>query len=60
VRDVKAEQELHALLAGNAHVADLPQLVPRPRVAVEGLIERGIAGDALDRIEKRLIDRAIP
>ena len=44
---------------GSSHVADLPELVPRPRVAVERLVERGIAGGALDRALQRLADGAV-
>ena len=60
VRDVQAQQELGAFVARKADVADLPELLPGPRVTGEGLVERGIARDALDRVRQRLVDRAIP
>ena len=60
VRDVQPQQELGAFVARKADVADLPELLPRPRVTGEGLVERGIARDALDRVRQRLVDRAIP
>jgi hypothetical protein len=59
VRDVEAQQELRALVARQAQVADLPELVPGPGVAVEGLVERGVASRALCGAFERLADSAV-
>ena len=56
---MEAQQELDALLLGSSDVADLPQLVPGARVAVERLVEVRVAADAaLPRLSGSLIPRS--
>ncbi len=56
---MQAQQVLHALVAGQEHVAGAPQLVPRPAVALQRLGEVGIAPDGLAGVRQRLVDRAV-
>jgi hypothetical protein len=55
VGDVQPQQELDPLVVGNPHVAELPQLVPGPRVALEGLVVRRVATDRLAGVDQRLV-----
>ena len=59
VRDVQAQQLLHARLAGHVDVARAPQLVPRADVAPERLLEVRVARARLAGIAQRLVDRAV-
>ena len=55
VRDVQPEQELDPIVFRDPHVAELPELVPRPRVALEGLLERPVPANGLPGVDQRLV-----
>jgi hypothetical protein len=53
---VKAQQELDPLLVGHPDVARVPQLVPRPPMTAEGLVEGAETLDCLLGVVLRLAD----